>query len=416
MATALQRRARKDRTGRTQRRRSHTARTRHPNLAKYYGKRLPSVTAGEFDFSLTLLRGKGNRSIPLDSMLVSFEWADEESMLSGNLQLRRPDAEDRSSLPIGSGHRVRCRVKWGAHWYELWTMRCSAPTTTVETGEVSVDLKDDLDLVRRGVRHYLFRKTKRRKHGYFGHDVLRIAARREGIRLGQIAKCRHRMDKIDIHGSFLQLAEKVYTEERTKTGRKFVLRMRDGRFEVVPYKRNAILYILAEQLRTASVVKTPKKENPVTVLKGRARIGKGKAAKKIRHTDYRRDLVARFGYMEKEKDFGRVKSHADLRAQMRRELAQEYKIDTTFSVQHQGIPFIRRGDGCQLVIPSEDITGTRSFVYATAGRHQVQRGTYTSEWDFNRDDLYEQDRERREKEARARKRKARKKRKRGDQH
>lgn len=411
----MQRQARKKSQGREQRKRSATGRTRRPNLARYYGRQLAAVDPGEFEFELTLLRGRGTKPLNLDRAVESFEWGDEESAMAGNVQLRRPDSDDRSSLPVGRGHRIRCRTRWAGRWYELWTMRCGPPEVTVDsTGvKVSVDLADDLDLVRRGKRHYLRRKTKRHPHGYFGHAVVREFARREGIRLGKIAKCRKRMSKIDVKGSLLDLVREVYEHEHEKTGTRFVIRMRNGRLEVVPYRRNRTLYVLAQQLRNASITYTPKVENPVTVLVGKARIGTGSGAKKIRHTEYRRGVVQRYGYMRKEKDYGRVDSLSELRSKVRRDLAKQYRADVSATVESQGIPFIRRGDGAQLLLPSEHFTGRLSFVYCTGGRHQVQGESYTSSFTLTREDPFLKDRERREKEARERKRKQRK-RKRGD--
>jgi hypothetical protein len=277
MAVAT-RRKRRSTVGRTQRQRAASGRTRLPNLDRYYGRRLPAITPGEFRFELTLMRGRGVEDFPLDAYLVSFEWTDEETAMSGNVQLRRRGAQDRASLPIGRGHRIRCRVLWAGHWYELWTMRCDSPEVTIDsTGvAVSVDVNDDLDTVRRARRRFLRRTRKRHRHGYFGHRVLREEAAKEGVRLGAIAKCRYPMTKIDVNGSLLDLATAIYTHERQKSGRRFVLRMRDGRFEVVPYRRNRLIYVLAEQIRTVTASEHPKVANPVTVLVGKGRVGKGK--------------------------------------------------------------------------------------------------------------------------------------------
>lgn len=393
-----------------------TATVRKPNLSRYYGRKLSSVTPGEFEFDLTLLRGAGAPPVPLGPVTESFEWNEDDTNLTGNVQLRRPDPAKPGSLPIRSGYRIRCRTHWKGEWYEVWTMRCDAPELTIDEGgnvSVSVDLKDDMYLVSRGRRHWIFRKTKRRKHGWFGHDALRVAARREGIRLGAIAKCLHRMDKIDVNGSFLDLAVKVYKHEREKTGRRFVLRMRNGRFEAVPYRRNTTVYVLAEQMRTVALKEQPAVANPATILSGTARLGKGKAAKKIRHTEYRRDMVRRFGRVERKKNYGHVSSAAELRSKVRRDLAKNYRVNTTLTVQHQGIPFIRRGDAAQCVLASEGFKGAQSWVFATGARHQVQGESYTSEFDFNRVDLFLKDREAREKEARAKARRRRKQRRRG---
>lgn len=400
--------------GRAQRRRTVTARTRRPDLSRYYGRKLPAITPGEFVFELALLR-PAHKALVLDRFVESFEWSDEETAMSGNVQLRRPIASEPATVPIARGHRIRCRVRWAGRWYELWTMRCAAPEATVDAEGVSlsVDLTDDLDRVRVGRRRYLRRARKRHRHGYFGHEVVREFARKEGVRLGQLAKCRHRMPKIDVTGSFLDLVVEVYRHEREKTGRRFVVRMRNGQLEVVPYRRNRVLYVLAEEVRQATVTRTPKVEKPATVLVGKGRIGKGKDAKKIRHTEYRREMVRRFGYTRREKDYGHVESPGELRRKVRRDLARQYRVETTADVQHQGIPFIRRGDGAQLVLPSEGFSGRRSFVYCTGVRHQVKGGSYTSSFTITRTDPFVAEREARERELRAKARRRREKRRRG---
>lgn len=408
----LSRRSYVNRDGRQQRRRSSGGRQRRPNLSAWYGEKAAPITPGEFEFELTLLRGRGTKSVALDPFVESFEWNDEETALSGNVQLRRAEPGKRKSLPVKRGHLIRCRVRWRGGWYELWAMRCGSPQTTVDPSGVtmSVDLKDDLARVRNGKRRYIRRKTKRKRHGYFGHAVIREFARKEGVRIGALVRCSKRMSKVDVTGSFLDLVTEVYEHEADATGRKYVIRMRDGKLEVVNYKRNRMLYRLAEQIRGGDITEEPKVENPITVLVGKARIGKGADAKKIRHTEYRRSMVERFGYTKRERDYGRVESAGELRRKMKRDLAKQYKVDTTITVEHQGIPFIRRGDGAQVVVPSEGFERANSFVYCTGARHQVQRGSFTSSFDFTRDDPFLADRERRDKEAREKSRKRRKRR------
>lgn len=408
MATALSRKPRKKGAGRAQRRTTPTGLARDPDLARFYRHRLPAITPGEFDFTLDLLRGRGAPRIPLDDITEQFEWMDEEAALSGSVTLRRPDPGHAASLPVGRGYQVRCRVRWGGKLYELWTMRCEPPEVTPETGQVTVALKDDLDLTRRSRRHWVFRKTKKRPHGYFGHEALRIAARREGIRLGKVTKCSKRMAKIDVTGTFLDLATRIYTNEHAVTGSKFILRMQNGRFEAVPYSRNKYLYVLADEIRTATLREVAKVAKPATVITGTARIGKGNKAKKIRHTEYRRDVVRRLGYSAKTIPYGRVESLAELKGKVRRDLAKQLRVDRSGTVQVQGIPFIRRGDGAQVIIPSDGLTGAASFVFTTAVRHQVQGGTYTTELDFTQEDPFLKDKRAREAALRAKAKRKRK--------
>lgn len=409
MASALSRSPRKPGKGRADRKASAQGRARDPDLSNYYRHNLPAVTPGEFDFTLDLLRGRGAARLSLDEVTESFEWIDEEAALTGSVQLRRPDPTRGASLPVKRGYQVRCRVRWGGKLYELWTMRVEPTEATPESGQVSVPLKDDLDLTRRSRKHWIFRKTKRRPHGYFGHEALRIAARREGIRLGTLTKCSKRMSKIDVTGTFLDLATLIYSNEHKVTGRKFILRMRNGRFEAVPYKRNKFLYVLAEEIRNATTREVAKVAKPATVITGTARVGKGKDAKKIRHTEYRRDVVRRFGYSHKTIRYGKVDSLAELKGKVRRELAKQLRVDHTGTVQVQGIPFIRRGDGAKVVIPSEGLKGDKSFVYTTAVRHQVQGATYTTELDYTQEDPFLKDKRAREAAARAEARRRRKK-------
>jgi len=409
-STSHSSRRRRDRTGREQRRRSSTARARRPDLSRYYARRLPPITPGDFEFSLDSPQ-RGRRALKLDPLVEAFEWSEEGAAMAGSVSLRRSAITDAASIPLTRGSLVRCRVRWRERWYELWTMRVERPSVTVETGSVGVSLVDDLAVVRRGRRRYVFRTTARRRHGWFGHEMLRHAAPKDGIKLGAIARCTRRMEKVDMRGSFLDLAVRVYRHERDETGRKFILRMRDGKFEVVPYARNRILYVLADQLASAIVAEEPKVENPVTVLTGRARVGKGEDAKKVVHTEFRRDVVARLGYSHRERNYGRLSSSAALRRRVRRDLARELRVEKTVTLQFPGIPFIRRGDAEQLVLPSEGFKGEHSFVFVSRIHHQVQmEGGYLCDADFTVRDPFVSDKARQEREARARKRRERRER------
>lgn len=389
-----------------------TTRARKTNLERYYRRRLKPVTPGEYGFSLRLIRAPFEDFV-LDDLVESFEWVDERAAMSGNVQLRRPDPYTREALPIGRGHRIRCTVNWGAHRFVLWTMRCEEPETTVDGDQVglSVSLVDDMDLVERSEKDRTYRVTKRRKRGFFPHEMVAREAARDGIRVGRLARCEHRMSKVHMkRASLLDFAVKVYGHEHEKSGRKFVLRMQDGRFEVIPYQRNQTLYVLADEIRSAVISRSSSEKRPPTVLTGRGRVGKGKDAKKIKHTEYRRRMVARFGYTHKQKDYGRVESREELRRKVRRDLAKFYRVDSRASVQVQGVPFIRRGDGCEMLLESEGFKGDRRFVFCTSARHQVQQGTYTSELDLAVTDPFLKDREKTEKEQREKKRRERKKR------
>ncbi len=391
---------------------SATQTARKANLERYYRRRLKPVTPGEYGFSLRLIRFPFADFV-LDELVESFEWIDERAGMTGSVQLRRPEPYTLASLPIGRGHRIRCTVRWGGQHFVLWTMRCEEPETTLDDAQVavSVALVDDMDLVERTEKDRIYRATKRRRRGFFPHEMVRREAGRDGVRVGRLAKCEHRMTKLHMRkASLLELAVKVYGHEHEKTGRRFVVRMHDGRFEVIPYRRNQTLYVLADEIRSAVISRSSSTKRPPTVLTGRGRLGKGKDAKKVEHTEYRRAMVARFGYTHKTKDYGHVGSREELRTKVRRDLAKFYRVNSSAAVQVQGVPFIRRGDGCEMLLESEGFRGDRRFVFCTSARHQVQQGTYTSELDLTVTDPFLKGQEKVEKEQLARKARERKKR------
>lgn len=394
--------------GREQRKRTASARSRQPALDRFYRYTLPPEVPGEFTFELMLLRPH-LPDFSLDRFCESFMWEESSSEMTGNLQLHRSDAADPASLPISRGDRVRCRVKWAGSWYELWTMRAKPPEVQLEENTVSVDLVDDMDLIKRTRRDWTFRPTKHRKFGYFPEEIVRIVCKRQGIKVGAIAKGKFRVPAMHLKNATpLDVFKRCYVHEKQKTGRSFVVRIRNGKLEIVPLKRNPLVYVLAKQIQTALITQEPASETPATVLTGRGRVGSGKDARKVAYTDYDREVVEKFGYVHNTKNYGRVTSLADLRGKVQRDLAKQLKVNRTATISHQGIPFIRRGEGAKLDLPKEGFAGKQAFVYATTATHNVQGSNYQSTWDFTTDDPYVKLKEEAEKEQRAEKRKERK--------
>lgn len=410
--------ATKKTAGRRERANSATGKARRPQLDRFYGNRLKDVRPGDFEFRLTLIPGGRWGRKPLDAFVTGFEWADEESVLTGRVELQRPDPDDPRSLTVGIGHRIRCEVRHAGQWYEVWTMRAQKPIVDPIEGTVSVPLTDDLQGLRRNKRKWVFRKTKARKKGWNAAEVTREVCRREGIRIRSLPAAKYRLNKIEMTGSALDVIKKAWAHEKAKSGRRFFLRMRDGKLEVVPYRRNRILYTLGAAIESVTLEET-QREKPVTVIIGKGRIGKGKGAKKVRHTEYRRSIVKRFGKITEEKDYGRVDSLADLRGRCRRDLAKAIRVSRTGRVVTPGIPFIRRGEGMRYLSKEPGWHGgtnaarDRTYVFTSDVHHQVSgAGDYTTEVGFIQEDPFVKDRERRDKEARERKRRERARRRR----
>lgn len=394
-------------SGLDQARRTPVGRAHEPDLARFYSQALAPITPGAFDLDFTLLRTGAGAQLDLNDVVESASWTEDSgaSTLTGTLALRRPDPEDRDSLPIGVGHLVRCRVYWGARWYELWTMRCEPPDVTVDDGTLSVALADDMVLLRRSRRDYVFRRS-RATRPFYAHEIAAAVAHRNGIRVGALAKGSAPIHKlIRRHASAAEVIAAAYAAEHRHTARRFVMRMRDGRLEVFAFRRNPVLFLLGEQIVSAAISQVLPK-NPATVLTGKAVLGKAKARKHLRHTVSDPRLRARLGYTRREQDFGRVTSLSELVDKTNRAYAKANRIDRTGTVTVPLLPFIRRGDGVRVNMPGEGLAGANAYVYVTGARHSVTPDSQTSEFDWTMDDPFLADQQRLEAAQRAKARAA----------
>jgi hypothetical protein len=374
-------------TGREQQRSTPVAKARTPNLSHFYRYKQPSVTPGDFQFMLDVLRPK-QPPLPIDRMVDTLTWTDQQSTMVGSLTAYRPESQDPRTLPISRGQLVRCRVKWEEGTYQLWTMRSTAPQVELETGQVTLTLQDDMALLDSGSRDWWFRKTKHRPYGYTCNEVAAIVGRTLGIKIRLAAKGTTRFE-LKLKGvTGLAVLKHAYQKEKAKSGRAFIIRMRNGELEIVPLARNPMIYLIGPQIQTAALAQKTGQKVPTTVLTGHGRLGHGHGTRGISYTDYDRSVVKLLGYVHDTHNFGRVSSHAELRGLVQRELAKRLRLNDTISITHQGIPFILRGDGIELELPAEGYKGSDSFVFCTRAVHTVQAGVYQTQWDFTATDPY----------------------------
>lgn len=386
-----------------------------PKLGKFYGRALKDITPGRFLFRWELLR-PDHPTLDIGSQLVDASWTDASSAITGSLTLRRPKPQSAQSLPIANGHMVRLSVRWGGGWYRLWTMRVQRPPSVdLDSGTLSVDLAEDMILADRGTRRWRFRKTKARKHGWYADEVTRAVCRKAGIKFGSCPKGTKRMS-ISVKGSPLDAIRKAWKEEQEKTNQKYIIRLRDGALEVIPLRRNEILYIFEEQVRSA-MVEAQQASKPVTVIHATGRIGKGSEAKKVKFTATDIRLLKRLGRVEEEWKAGRVASRQELKERAQRRLAQKIRVTRTASMTVPGVPFLRRGDGIRWKTKEAGWRGPdrfsrdRSYVFITEITHSVSgSGAYTSDVRLTQKDPYVRDQMRRDEIARKKARERRKRR------
>lgn len=404
-------------SGTDEREETATAKARGPDLGKVYDRELAELTPGDFRFKLDMRR-KGLATLPLDGAVESFSWRDDPDgeKVSASLSLRRPDPDKPDSLPLGLGHKVRCRTRWAGQWYELWTLRAGQPAWTLEGGG-EVEVSDDMALLNANRRKWTFRTTKSRPRGWLCHEIAEAVCEREGVDVGTLAKGTKRIKKmVREKDSAAQMIRAAYKEETDHTARKFVMRMRDGALEVVPYRRNSTLYVIREQIMQA-LLEVERNATPTTVVEAKGRIGKGKGARSVKHTEFRQAIVDRYGYVAVEKNYGRVGSHAALREEAQKTLAKALSAKRSAELTVPGIPFLRRGDGMRWLTDEPGFTGgtvdlrDRSFVYVTGVTHTVA-ADYTTQLTVVQEDPFEADRKRLEKAQREKREAARRRRRR----
>jgi hypothetical protein len=394
------------------------ARRRLPNVSGYYRKKKGrQVEPGAFDFKVILLRPNRPTRLVLDDHVEDLTWTDEAAQLTGTLTLRRPDPDRPRLIPILAGNRIKVRAGYRDRWYDLWTMRCAPPQTDLGDGTMTVELSDDLDKLRRNKRDWSFRKTKKRGRGFFAHEIARQVLKKEGVEIRRLAKGKKEIKKlVEKNTAGLDIIREAYKREREETGIRYVMRMVDGEFEVVPYRRNRILYVFKDEI-TGAMLNAEQKAHPVTVIDARGKVGKGKDAEKIKRRIFRRAMVRRFGWVVKETNYGRLDSPEQMRRKAMRDLAEEIRPNRTADLSLPGVPFIRRGDGARWVNREPgwygkevDHSRDRTFIYVKTITHSVSSAGYTMDLSVVQDDPYLEDRERMDEEAREKAREERERR------
>lgn len=355
-----------------------------PDLSRYYSDKLPPITPGDFTFFVTLLRA-GMAPLDISGPTDTLEWSDEGTRLGGSIDVRHPDGKH---IWIARGHRVRCETLWQGKRYQLWTMRCSpAQETTSETDSSAVELMDEMDALDRDRLHWHFLRTKARREGWTCDEIAIAVARRLGMKLGPLLKGKLKQH-FSLTGTGLEAITKAYQAENKANGVRYVMRMSNGAFEVVEYKRNPLLYVLQEQITTALTSDTGQ-AHPVTVVQGFGYIGEGSKRRQLSYTAMQKEMVRQLGYVPAQKHYGRVNSQADLEARTKRALASNLLAYKTAEITHPGIPFVRRGEGVEVLLPNQGFSGANAFAYCSSVRNTVSGGEYNSEFNVSTLDPFE---------------------------
>lgn len=410
-------------SGRKQRANSKRGRLQRPDLSEWYDRTLTPIEPGGFVFRSVLVRPekpREERYMTLDRALTELDWGDQGgSVLTGTMSLRRPGPRRVAALPVQRGHRVRLQLFWGGRWRRQWDMRVAqVPEVDLKTGTLTAPLEDDLNALSQNVKEWDFKKDKQHPHGWTADEVTVAVCKDQHVRPGRIAQGTKKITKLKLKGSGLEIIRKAWAMEKAKTGVRYVVKFNGARLDVLPFRRPDTVYIISAIEKGATTAAEAKTKRPVTQIKAKGRIkGTGKD-KKIEETVRSPVAIAKFGFSEEEKDYGRVNSRADLRQEARRDLAASIKVERTATLSLPGIPFLEKGSCIRWLTNEPGWSGKvgnteqdRSYAYVTTAHHTLSPSSYDTEIQINQDDPYFTDRKRRDKERRDKKKQERKGRK-----
>jgi hypothetical protein len=402
------------RKGREQRKRRGKGRERMPNLSRVYGKHLPPVVAGEFDFRMKVRRpefkGEG-KLLDVTRVTTELDWSAD----SGTANLKRPDPLDGNELGVHRQHLfiLETRPFGEGNFRELWRMFVDGePPVTLSVGEVNLNLADPLALLDRGKRDWDFRKTKHRKRGWRAHEVAKYVAKKLNVPVGKLARGKEFFEMKDVKASTgLEVIKAAYAKETTANGHNYVVRFRNGKLQVIPYGRPGQVYVIKGIEHEAEVNATAAKSQPITVIVARGRVGHKHVTARV----FRAGVVRRFGRIEEERHYGRVKSKAQLRRQAERDLAKELQLNRTADLTLPILPFMEKGATVRWITPEAGWSGKgkgtrdRSYAYVTDCQHTLAGGSggNTTEIQLTQVDPYLADKQRLQAFVRNKKRKER---------
>lgn len=370
-----------------------TGHLQQPDLTKYYGKTEVPLQLESQEFRAFLLR-PGEPRQRVDGLAEAINWRSEpgDPVLHGDVTFRT------SELPLRDGYRLRLQVHWFGNWTDVWVMRMYEPDDSIDpiASSRTMDLHDDGYLLQTSRDDFHFTKNKAHPHGWYCHEIVIWIARRYRLPLGKIAKGKHRIKHLTMqNASPMQVLQKAYALERQATGHRFVARFYRGRVEVVPLRRNPMLYTLSDQLTAAAIGKTPRKDGWATAMTVTGSTGQGDSKRKVKTTYYDQRAIAKHGVVMKTMHNDDIDSEAEARDAAKRRIAKQGIRKRTLTVEHLGIAFVRRGDAMRIRLPKYGIKGKHSIAFVTASTHSLRGADFTMRLEFTFDDPYVSPKQRR---------------------
>lgn len=361
--------------------------SRRDHLPDYWQRSAGDLGFGEEEFRLTCFRPErknpDERKVSIDPYVTSTSWEDSGPILKGSLILQA--ARSKRPLAINEGHMIRLEAapRLGGQYHIVWEMRVTDSGVTASSGIHEYQLADELAWLQKSRDDWQFRKSKKqgdnrtkRPQGWLAHQIAQEVCRRYGVQIGKLAKGTHRITNLtERNASPLDIIMKAYKAERQHTGRRFVVRMRQGKLEVVTLRRSGALLLLGETLIDATIQRSLRK-GFATAAHVRATL---KDQKKEKHKKLEADVVAkraskRYGYVHTTIRLDDpVHSKAEARKLAKEKLAKSMRPTREVTLEHPGITTLHRGDALKLRLPE---LGLQEIVYVKTVAHTVASGSY----------------------------------------
>jgi hypothetical protein len=363
----------------------------------------------------TLVRWEGH-TIDISRLCDTLTWQDQSSddlrnintqaAMTGSVTLHKPAlreydrlaplifpgesfsarvTKDRTYLKPGAmGSQIICQVGYGNTYTNLWVMRVvpgynanTAEQVTLSDGSWTLTLADELWNIAQNVADYKYTKGKKiRPNGWRCDEIAHDLCRRYRIPVRFLAQgtayfgLTHAQTTLT---SPIHVITEAYHEETKRTGRTFIIRWGApnkqfpvGALEIVPMRRNRLLYALREQLLEATLGRSQSPDF-ATVIEARGQIVTGtkkKKTKKVTYTALNKRAIRRNGWVRKTINFGKVESEAELKVLATRMLAVRLTPVRTAELTNPGIATIRRGDAVRINLPEEGYTSVKLLPYA----------------------------------------------------
>jgi hypothetical protein len=254
----------------------------------------------------------------------------------------------------------------------------TAESVTLSDGSWTLTLADDLWNIAQNVADYKYTKGKKiRPHGWRCDEIAHDLCVRYRIPVRTLAQgtsyfgLGHAQTTLT---SPIHVITEAYHEETKRTGRTFIIRWGApntqfpfGALEVVPMRRNRLLYAFREQLTEATLGRSQSADFATVILaRGQIITGvkKKKKTRKVAVTARNDRAIKRNGWVRKTVNFGRVESERELAILAQRMLATRLVPLRTAELTNPGIATIRRGDAIQINLPEEGYTNVNLLPYS----------------------------------------------------